>query len=278
MKRPKLEAFVNLALIIVAIAFVASLIANYVKKEATTGSRTPPIEIGTKIEVPGIDWSKSNATLLLVLSTKCIFCTDSMPFYKNLVQETRGRTRFIALFQQNESEARHYLKENGVAIEDVRQVSPALLGVSGTPTLILTDSQGTVQDVWFGRVGSNVETLLLKRVSGEAENDGVSLTPAELREILAKKKPVVLLNIDERNVYQMEHINGAINIPFDELETRMDNELKTSERVIIYEESPQKYAYAAFEILKGNGFKDVSVLRGGFQKWKASAPQSITGP
>ena len=278
MKRPKLETFVNLALIIVAIAFVASLIANYVKKQATVGPRRPPIEIGTKIDIPGIDWSKSDATLLLVLSTKCIFCTESMPFYKKLVQETGARTRFIAVFPQNENEARQYLRENGVAIEDVRQVSPALLGVSGTPTLILTDSQGTVQDLWFGRVGSNVETLLLKRVSGEAENDGVSLTPAELREILARKEPVVLLNIDERSVYQMEHINGAINIPFDELETRMDNELKTSERVIIYEEGPQKYAYAGFEILKSNGFKDVSVLRGGFQKWKTSAPESATRP
>src|SRR4026207_2441713 len=98
MKRPKLETFINLALIIVAIAFVASLIARYVKKDATAGPRKPPIEIGTKIDVPGIGWGKSDTTLLFVLSTKCPFCTESMPFYKKLVQETAGRTRFIALF------------------------------------------------------------------------------------------------------------------------------------------------------------------------------------
>lgn len=199
-----------------------------------------------------------------------------MPFYKRLVQETKGRARFIGLFQQNESEARQYLQDNGLAIEDVRKFTPSQLGVSGVPTLILANQQGIVQDLWFGKIGANSESLVLKRIKGEADNDGVSLNPEELQGIFARKEAVVVLNVDERDVYQREHFSGAINIPFDELESRMDDELKPDQKIIIYEEGPQKYSYEAFEILKNNGFKDVSVLRGGFQMWKASTQQDGT--
>lgn len=276
MKRPRLETLINLALIVVAIAFVFSLISRYVKREATSGPRKPPTEIGAKIDLSGIEWGKSEATVLFVLSTKCPFCTDSMPFYKRLVQETKGRARFIGLFQQNESEARQYLQDNGLAIEDVRKFTPSQLGVSGVPTLILANQQGIVQDLWFGKIGANSESLVLKRIKGEAGNDGVSLNPEELQGIFARKEAVVVLNVDERDVYQREHFSGAINIPFDELESRMDDELKPDQKIIIYEEGPQKYSYEAFEILKNNGFKDVSVLRGGFQMWKASTQQDGT--
>jgi rhodanese-related sulfurtransferase len=276
MRKSRFEPLLDLALIIVAVAFLASLIARYVKKEATDSPLKPPLEIGTRLELPGVEWGQSDATLLLVLSTKCTFCAESMPFYKRIVQETGPRTRLIALLPQNTSDARQYLQDNGVTIDDVRQLSPGTVGVSGVPTLILTDSQGAVRDFWFGKLGPHIESLVLSRLKGEASEDGISIAAGALREALAKKEKVVVLSIEQRDVFERGHINNSINIPFDELETRMDDELKSADKVVIYEQSGQRYAYEAFEILKNNGFKDVSILRGGFQKWKESEEQGVT--
>jgi rhodanese-related sulfurtransferase len=257
MSRSRFEPLLDLALVIMAIACLASLIAKYVKNDAVDGPRKPPIEIGTRLDVAGVDWS--DTTLLLVLSTKCTFCAESMPFYKRLVQETGSRARLIALLPQNVSDARQYLQKNGVMIEDVRQLTPGALGVSGVPTLILADKHGVVRDFWFGKLGPNVESLVMSRVKGEASDD-MSIDVTALRQALDKKERVVVVSIDDRDVFKQSHIDGSINIPFDELETRMDDELKPVDKIVIYEQSRQTYAYEAFEILKSNGFKNVSIL------------------
>ena len=275
MNRSRLEPFLNLALIIVAIAFIASLIARYVKKDVVTGPTKPPIEIGARIDLSGVEWQKNDVTLLFVLSTKCTFCAESMPFYKRIVQEVGERTRLIALFPQDVADARQYLEDQGVAFHDVRQLTPGVLNVSGVPTLILVDRQGIVRDFWLGKVGPNVESVLLTRLKGESDSDGISINSLALRAALNKKEPVVVLSIDDREVYKEDHINAAINIPFDELETRMDDELNPANKIVIYERGTQKYAYHAFEILKNNGFKNVSVLRGGLDKWKQQARRGL---
>jgi len=269
MNRSRFEPLLDLALVIMAIAFLASLIARYVKSDAMDGLRKPPIEIGTRLDLSGVEWSESDRTLLLVLSTKCTFCAESMPFYTRLVEETGPGTRFIALLPQNVSDARQYLQEHGVAIDDVRQLTPGALGVSGVPTLILADKQGVVRDFWFGKLGPNVESLVMSRVKGEVSDD-LSIDVATLRQALDKKEHVVIVSIDDREVFKQSHIDGSINIPFDELETRMDDELKPEEKIVIYEQNRQTYGYEAFEILKSNGFKNVSILRGGFEKWQQS--------
>jgi len=274
MKRSRFESLLDLALLIVAIAFVASLIARYVKRETLDGLRKPPIEIGSKIELPGLEWDHSDSTLLLVLSTKCPYCAESMAFYKRIVQESSPQTRHIALLPQSVSEARRYLEDNGLAVDEVLQLTPGSLGVPGVPTLILTDRHGTVLDFWFGKLGPNVESLVLRRLNSEANGEAILIDVAALREALDKKERVVLLSIDERDVYKRGHINRSINIPFDELETRMDDELKPADKIVIYE-CTQRFGYEAFEILKNSGFKEVSILRGGFQRWTDVEPSVL---
>lgn len=273
MKSPdksKLETLLNLAVIIVAMTFTASLIAHYVKRNPET-TRRPPIEIGSKLDLPELELGATDETLLLVLSTTCSYCAKSSPFYRRLVKEVEQneKLRLTALFPQDTSAGRQYLRDNGVLIDDVRQISPAALGVSGVPSLILTDRHGVVQNLWIGKLGPHLESLVISRLKGES-NPALagSIDSTRLQEALTRKEPVVVLNIDDREIYQQEHIDGAINIPFDELETRIENELKPSDRIVIYESVPAGYAHEAFEILKSNGFQNVSVLQGGFRSWK----------
>ncbi|HJQ23598.1 MAG TPA: hypothetical protein VKA60_06745 [Blastocatellia bacterium] len=124
------------------------------------------ITAGSKIDIPGIDWKDNKQTLLLVLAQGCHFCSESAPFYKQLVEKNSaaGNTKFVAIFPREVSEGHKYLDDLGVPIADVRQVSFGSIHVGGTPTLILVDSMGVVKGVWLGKVAPESEAEVLNKV------------------------------------------------------------------------------------------------------------------
>ena len=121
------------------------------------------LQPGTKIEVPGVDWKKNGQTLILALSDKCHFCTESAPFYQRLVKQ-RGKTSLVAVLPQPVDQGRKYLEGLGVEINDVRQVSFPAVGLRGTPTLILADNNGVAIESWMGKLPPNREEDLLGRL------------------------------------------------------------------------------------------------------------------
>jgi hypothetical protein len=100
----KVEALANVAVIITSVVVCTVLVKRYLLpsnaqpavaaatgpvSEIANSSRKRSIEPGTKISLPGIDWSKSDRTLLLALSTTCHFCTESAPLYQQLQEQKR---------------------------------------------------------------------------------------------------------------------------------------------------------------------------------------------
>jgi thioredoxin-related protein len=123
------------------------------------------IPVGTKISLPGRDWTKSEQTVLLVLSTTCHFCTDSAPFYKRLVQEAAGKQlSVVAVLPQPVPESRLYLSKLGVSIDDVVQESPTTIGARGTPTIIILDHNGAVTYSWAGKLPEAEESRVLTEI------------------------------------------------------------------------------------------------------------------
>ena len=49
-------------------------------------------------------------------------------------------------------ESRNYLNKLGVSVSDVVQSSLRSVGVSGTPTLLLVDNEGSVTGSWVGKL------------------------------------------------------------------------------------------------------------------------------
>lgn len=158
----KMETLVNVAIVVVAVALCAVLAKQYLLTDA--GARGP--EVGSKLEVAGLDLSGEDRTLLLVLQKGCHFCTDSGPFYQRLAREAAargGRVKLLAVLPQGEEEGRRYLGELGVTIERVAQASLRKLDVTGTPTLILLD-RGKVSDVWVGALTPDREAEVLSKL------------------------------------------------------------------------------------------------------------------
>jgi redoxin len=179
------EIGMNISIIVVALIGAAVLVKNHllrspaavtstvqqgVPRNAESAPRSPgarpgPAE-GTQLSVAGINWSESSETILLALSNKCHFCTESAPFYQRLTRELAQQKdiRVIAVFPQDATEARKYLDEIGVPNLQVTQATLDSIGVRGTPTLVLVDKTGAVKKSWVGRLSAERESEVISRV------------------------------------------------------------------------------------------------------------------
>lgn len=162
--RQNVEFLANVAIIIVVVVICATLVRQYVSPGADPASPRPAV--GAKIELPGVDLSSGGKTLLLVLQPGCRYCTESGPFYQKLAREVATHARavkVVAVLPQDPDEGRRYLSALGVPEVDVKQASLDALGVGGTPTLIMI-SNGTVSDVWVGKLNAAEESQVLGKL------------------------------------------------------------------------------------------------------------------
>ena len=171
-----IETLANLCIVIVALLGAAVLARQLIAREpvpaaASTARPRPsgqaagaaaPVK-GAPFSLPGVDWTKQDQTLVLVLSSTCHFCTESAPFYQRLVTEARRNrnTRLIAVLPQPTEDGIRYLKQVGVSIDEVLQAPLSTLGTRGTPTLILVDKRGEVKNTWIGRLAAERESEVL---------------------------------------------------------------------------------------------------------------------
>jgi hypothetical protein len=156
----RLEVAVNIA-ILCAFLMVAAL-AGQRFWSARSGNRISDPEIGAKVSLAGVDWSKSNRTLVMALSTTCHYCSESAEFYKRLLPAaTSHGVPVVAVLPQTIPEAHSYLEGLGVHIQDVLQTPLAAVDAAATPTLLVVDSNGKISKAWVGKLAPEGENRVL---------------------------------------------------------------------------------------------------------------------
>jgi hypothetical protein len=169
--RSKIGVFADIAIIVVAMIGGAALIkqhwwdASQRQKPPTQASEYPAA--GSKITLPGVDWSLSKHNLLIALSTNCHFCSESAPFYQRIIGEAGMRNGFssIAAFPQDAKQSADFLDKYGIRVNRVVQCSPESIGIRGTPTLVIVDNHGIVKKAWIGRLSVQQEADVMKWLS-----------------------------------------------------------------------------------------------------------------
>ena len=167
----RVEVIANISIVVVALVGTVALIRNQLLPQGARTERvTPPVSsgpvAGTRISLPGVDWSDARQTLLIALSKECRFCSESAPLYERLAREAARRkdVRLIAVFPQDGAEARKYLDELGVPIQEIRQAQLDSIGARATPTLVLVDKAGVVTNSWVGRLPAEKESEVIARL------------------------------------------------------------------------------------------------------------------
>ncbi|MDQ3254940.1 MAG: redoxin family protein [Acidobacteriota bacterium] len=161
----RIELLANVSIIIVAALLSTVLVRNYILSGPPT-KQANQSSVGTKLNLSDVDWAKNSKTLLLALSSTCYYCTESAPFYRQLVQK-KGNVRLIAVLPQAVDSGRKYLDTLGVAVDEIQQASFSSIGVVGTPTLILVDNAGVVTNEWVGALTTDKETEILNQLQTE---------------------------------------------------------------------------------------------------------------
>lgn len=156
----RLEIAVNVA-ILCAFLTVAALAAQrfWITRSADRGSGP---EIGAKVSLAGVEWSKSGRTLVLALSTTCHFCSESAAFYKKLVPEAISHgVPIVAVLPQPTADGRSYLDGLGLHVRDVLQSPLVAVDVAGTPTILVVDGRGRISKAWVGKLAPEREDQVL---------------------------------------------------------------------------------------------------------------------
>jgi hypothetical protein len=157
----KLDVLASVCVIVVACVLG---VIGYRSLRPGSPSRGHGIEVGSHVSIKNIDWKSSSATLVMALSTKCHFCSESGPFYQELTTRLSEKSGIhqLAIFPQSAPEGLDYLKSLRVNISDVRHQDFSSIPISGTPTLLLVDKTGTVTEKWTGKLAAKQQATLLQ--------------------------------------------------------------------------------------------------------------------
>lgn len=160
-----LEVVTNVAILCVCVLIVVIGVKEYLSPNTAAALAGP--SKGTHVSLPGVDWSRGNRTLVMVLSTQCHFCSDSAGFYQKLLPQAIDRKiPVVAILPQSIEESRQYLTRLGLQASSISvlQEPMSAVHVSGTPTLFVVDHQGLVQRAWSGKLAASGETEVLSEV------------------------------------------------------------------------------------------------------------------
>lgn len=131
----------------------------------------------------------------------------------------------------------------------------------------------TVRDLWLDR-------MLVQPLRDDAGDYPLGrrlrtsptewLEPAELVRRRSAEAPAIIdVRGGDEFAGALGHIPGARNVPVDEMASRLSELTSLRDRPIVLVCRTDKRSARAAEILQGDGFQRVAVLRGGMERWNA---------
>jgi hypothetical protein len=118
-------------------------------------------------QLSGYRWGSHPETLVLALRGDCHYCKDSMPFYRRLSDLEKNNSlhaHLLAVMPSDQKSGAAALQSGGLTVESVFDQPLDSIRVSGTPTLLLLDSNGRVTDAWGGQLTSQGEDDVIAAV------------------------------------------------------------------------------------------------------------------
>lgn len=112
--------------------------------------------------------------------------------------------------------------------------------------------------------------LMLFGISSHAETPlAGTITPAELSQRLKESRAPFILDVRTPEEFSAGHISGALNVPYDQLASRLEEMPKDkSTEIVVYCKSGRR-AGIAEKILIEKNYTNVRDLTGHWQSWSA---------
>jgi peroxiredoxin len=157
---------VNVAVLVACIAIVFQVGRSALREQALA-KPDEPISGTTIKDVGGLKFASARSTLILVTHSKCHYCQASLPFYKQLTAAAHAAgVRVVGVSSEDIKVHRDFLEAGGLFLDDVISMKAANIRATGTPTLILVNRQGVIQESWIGQLPADKERHTISAVVG----------------------------------------------------------------------------------------------------------------
>ena len=129
-----------------------------------------------------------------------------------------------------------------------------------------------------GRVGfESPEGTTYRRYMSKPEIFSPLVSAAELREMLGDGRELALLDVREEGVFAAGHLLTAACLPLSRLELRLEAMVPRRETRIVLCDDDETLAQRAAAVMRGFGYRQVSVLGGGAGAWRAAGFELFSG-
>lgn len=106
--------------------------------------------------------------VVIAMSPGCPFCSNSAPFYRQLVSRAARRpdVHIIALMPPNRDLDTAYVRAERMTFTEFHYEPLEQFGIEGTPTLLVVDSAGRVVHSWEGQLNEAAQADAAEEVFG----------------------------------------------------------------------------------------------------------------
>lgn len=170
----KLEKVTQFVLITVCLVSLGVLVKNGLFAAAADPPGMDQLEnrlIGrSEPTLPVSLWKGSQRSVVVLLSSDCHFCSESMPLYQKLssMRKQGGGFSLLAVGREEPNTLRDYLIQNKIGVDGIVQAPAGFATVKFTPAVFVVDSRGAVQEAFLGKLNSAHEKKLLQLVGAKS--------------------------------------------------------------------------------------------------------------
>ncbi|MEM7079576.1 MAG: rhodanese-like domain-containing protein [Pseudomonadota bacterium] len=107
-------------------------------------------------------------------------------------------------------------------------------------------------------------------IRNEMNRGGANISAQELVQ-LVNNDDAVVVDLRDKQEFEQGHIVGSLNIPYANLESRVNELNKFKEKPLVLACKMGQHSGAAGTALRKAGFENVSRLRGGIAEWRGQS-------
>lgn len=144
-----LNVVVALAIVIVMGVVVKRFFFSSPSSHVT--AQQPQLTVGSRVNVPNVDWKQNKRSLVFFLKKDCVYCDNSAPFYRLLLEDAARRdVKSLAILPDSVDVGTQYVQSLKLPIEHVQMGSLSHYQIPGAPSVVFVDDQGIVRGAWIG--------------------------------------------------------------------------------------------------------------------------------
>lgn len=166
-EKSTLDTVANIAIILVCAIAAVVLIRNQFFPPRPPGA-PPQVEKGERFDqLKAVVPAGTNRALVVAVSPTCHFCNESMPFYKELIDQRNQKSSPVKVIaavpnEQAKAEESQKFASAGANPDGMVHMDFSAIKVPGTPTLLLVDNEGKVLNVWVGKLDEDRQKEVLE--------------------------------------------------------------------------------------------------------------------